>query len=189
MLAKMPFLYPEHMDPILQLDAQEASRIDQLLAQFSDLAQVDAPGRDDLALGFLMVLLSYMRQLFARRSMTTPTPRGENELLVQRFRLALEEKVPHMVEVGDFAELLNVSRTHLNTSLRRHTGRSAGELIHERVLLEAKRRLLHSNLTIAEIAYDLRFQDPSYFGRFFRKYTGLTPGDYRESSQTAALAS
>jgi AraC family transcriptional regulator, transcriptional activator of pobA len=190
LLAKMPFLYPEHLDPILQLNAAEATRIDQLLTQFGDLTRVDAPGRDDLARGFLLVLLSYMRQLFAQRAQSNPQQlRGENELLVQRFRLALEEQMPRIVEVGEFAELLNVSRTHLNNCLRRFTGRSAGELIHDRVLLEAKRRLLHSNLTIAEIAYELRFQDPSYFGRFFRKYTGLTPGEYRESSQIAALAS
>jgi len=85
--------------------------------------------------------------------------------------------------------LLNVSRTHLNNGLRRYTGHSASELIHERMILEAKRRLLHSTLTIAEIAYELRFQDPSYFGRFFRKYTGVTPGAYRESVQYEAVAS
>lgn len=190
LLAKMPFLYPENLDPILYLDRQEAERVDQLFEQYHDLARHAAPGRDDVARGFLLILLSYMRQLFARRSEIPDTPsRGESELLVQRFRLALEEHIPEVVEVGEFAELLNVSRTHLNNGLRRCTGRSASELIHERMLLEAKRRLLHSNLTIAEIAYELRFQDPSYFGRFFRKYTGVTPGVYRESMQQELLAS
>ncbi|MCC5023161.1 MAG: AraC family transcriptional regulator [Candidatus Synoicihabitans palmerolidicus] len=85
--------------------------------------------------------------------------------------------------------MLKVSRTHFNNVLRRFSGRSASELIHERILLEAKQRLLHSTLTIAEIAYDLRFQDPSYFGRCFRKYTGETPGEYRESAQFEALVS
>ncbi|MCF3648578.1 AraC family transcriptional regulator [Synoicihabitans lomoniglobus] len=189
LLAKMPFLYPEHLDPILYLDTREGERIDGLFAQLNDLAQVPAPGRDDVVRGFLLVLLSYMRQLYAHREQLAPRPRHENELLVQRFRLALEEHLPRVVEVGEFAELLNVSRTHLNNGLRRFTGRSASELIHERMLLEAKRRLLHSSLTIAEIAYELQFQDPSYFGRFFRKYTGVTPGEYRGTAQHEALAS
>lgn len=189
LLAKMPFLYPENLEPILYLDRQEGQRVDQLFAQFNDLARAEAPGRDDVSRGFLLVLLSYMRQLFARRANETDTPsRSESELLVQRFRLALEEHIPQVVEVGEFAELLSVSRTHLNNGLRRFTGRSASELIHERMLLEAKRRLLHSTLTIAEIAYELRFQDPSYFGRFFRKFTGVTPGAYREAMQQELLA-
>ena len=189
LLAKLPFLYPEFIDPILYLDEEEGARIDRVFKPFHDLARIEEPGRDDIARGFLLVILSHMRQLFARRGETKPTPvRGESELLVQRFRLALEENLPDIVEVGEFAELLNISRTHLNNGLRRYTGRSASELIHERMLLEAKRRLLHSTLTIAEIAYELRFQDPSYFGRFFRKYTGITPGGYRESMQHQAIA-
>ncbi len=189
LLAKLPFLYPEFMDPVLYLDETEGGRIDLVFQQFQDLVQIEAPGRDDIARGFLLVILSHMRQLFARRGEAAPQPiRGESELLVQRFRLALEEHLPQIVEVGEFAELLNISRTHLNNGLRRYTGRSASELIHERMLLEAKRRLLHSTLTIAEIAYELRFQDPSYFGRFFRKYTGVTPGGYREAMQHAAIA-
>ena len=190
LLAKLPFLYPEQLDPILYLDETEGDRIDCLLRQFQDLARLPAPGQDDVARGFLLILLSHMRQLFAHRAPSTEKPiRGESELLVQRFRLALEEHLPRIVEVGEFAELLNVSRTHLNNGLRRYTGHSASELIHERMILEAKRRLLHSTLTIAEIAYELRFQDPSYFGRFFRKYTGVTPGAYRESVQYEAVAS
>lgn len=189
LLAKLPFLYPENIDPILHLDELEGTRVGQVLEQFADLAQINAPGQDDVARGFLLVLLSHMRQLFGRRQQALgQSVRGESELLVQRFRLALEEHLPRIVEVGEFAELLNVSRTHLNNGLRRHTGRSPSELIHEKMLLEAKRRLLHSSLTVAEIAFELKFQDPSYFGRFFRKHTGMTPGAYRESMQQEAVA-
>jgi len=188
LLAKMPFLYPQFVDPILQLSESEATQIDRLIEQFGQLDRRAAPGQDDMVRGFLLILLSYMRQLFAEHHAASPRSPGENELLVQRFRVALEEHVPQLVEVGEFANLLNVSRTHLNNCLRRNIGRSASDLIHERMLLEAKRRLLHSTRTVAEIAYELHFQDPSYFGRFFRKYTGVTPGDYREAAQHEAIA-
>jgi AraC-like DNA-binding protein len=61
----------------------------------------------------------------------------------------------------------------------RHVGSSASELIHERIELEAKRLLVHSVLTVSEIAYQLQFRDPSYFVRFFKRRTNITPGDYR----------
>lgn len=188
LLAKMPFLYPENLDPILQLSEAEADRLESMMEHFHAFAAVDAPGRDDIARGFFMILLSLARQCFDRRPDTVSAPRvSDGERLVQRFRLALEEAMPGVIEVAEIADRIRVSRSQLNESLRRCTGRSASEIIHDRVMLEAKRMLLHSTLTVAEIAYALKFQDPSYFGRFFRKYAQQSPGSYRERMQREAL--
>jgi peptidoglycan/xylan/chitin deacetylase (PgdA/CDA1 family) len=62
-----------------------------------------------------------------------------------------------------------VTTRHLNESLRLETGLTAGDLIRARRILEAKRLLLHSELTTAEIGYELGFEDPSYFSRFIRR--------------------
>ena len=189
LLSKMPFLYSDHPSPLLSCDGEESRRIESVLAQFEDLTRDEGVGRDDMARAYLIVLLSLVRQSFARRAHmgSEPKPAAETDLLVQRFRLALEQHMPGVVEVGVLARQLRVSRSQLNEALRRGTGRSASEIIHHRVLLEAKRVLLHSTLTIAEIAYRLKFQDPSYFGRFFRKYSGMTPGAYREAMQRESL--
>ena len=55
-----------------------------------------------------------------------------------------------------------------------------GKLIHERLLLEAKRLLRYSDLPVADIADQLNFEDPSYFSRFFKKHTGFSPSEFRE---------
>jgi AraC family transcriptional activator of pobA len=60
-------------------------------------------------------------------------------------------------------------------------GRPAGEVIRERVLLEAKRLLVSSAIGIAEIAWELQFKDNSYFTKFFKKYTGTTPEEFRSA--------
>ena len=62
----------------------------------------------------------------------------------------------------------------------RATGVTAGHLIRQRVLTEAKRQLIFTTLAINEIAYDLSFSDPSHFARFFRQQTGTTPQAFRE---------
>ena len=59
-------------------------------------------------------------------------------------------------------------------------GKTAGDLIRDRVLLEAKRLLTNADMTVTEIAYDLNFQDNSYFNRFFKKETGMTPDEFRK---------
>ncbi len=83
----------------------------------------------------------------------------------------------------DYAVMLHVTPNYLNAICKKRSGKPAGELIRQRVLLEAKRLLAHTQLTVAEIAYQLNFDDNSYFGRFFKKYTGLTPERFRTSQQ------
>ena len=82
--------------------------------------------------------------------------------------------------VGQLAGALGVTVAHLTTMVRQVMGVSAGTLLRQRRVLEAKRLLVHTDLTIAEIAFALSFADPSYFGRFFKRETKSTPRQFRE---------
>jgi AraC-like DNA-binding protein len=189
LLGKMTFLYSGAAEPILYLDADEGRRIDQLFEQLHADGAAAAPGRDDLVRAYFTILLTHARQAFARRAPASASATTVTDLLSRRFRLALEEHFPRLLEVNEYAELLHVSRTHLNAHLSSELGRTASEIIHERIVLEAKRLLANTTLTSAQVAYRLRFHDPSYFGRFFRRTTGLTPGEYRDRAQSDTLAS
>lgn len=188
LLGKLPFLYGGPVPPVLHLTPSEARRVDRLFRQLHAEAAAPLVGRDDLVRAYLTILLTLTRQFLDARGPVT-TPAATTDLLSRRFRLLLEENFPQLLDVGDFAKLLHVSRTHLNDHLRRETGRSAGELIQDRMLLEAKRLLTHTSLPVAQIADKLGFQDPSYFGRFFRRSAGQTPGEFRDRAQTDLLAS
>ncbi|WP_245562216.1 AraC family transcriptional regulator [Niabella aurantiaca] len=80
----------------------------------------------------------------------------------------------------EYADLLYITPNHLNALCKDLLGQTAGELIRNRVLLEAKRLLINADRTVAEIAYELNFQDNSYFNRFFKKYEGITPDEFRK---------
>ena len=58
-------------------------------------------------------------------------------------------------------------------------GRTASDLIDEKMIIEIKKLLLHTDLTATEVAYTLNFSDQSYFSKFFKKHVGMTPGDFR----------
>jgi AraC-like DNA-binding protein len=82
----------------------------------------------------------------------------------------------------DYAAMLYITPNHLNALCNDLLGKSAGEVIRDRILLEAKRLLVNADISIAEIAYQLNFSDNSYFSKFFRKYTDMTPEEFRKIS-------
>lgn len=96
-----------------------------------------------------------------------------------RFKRLIEENFTTIQKPRDYATMLNVTANYLNALCRQRLNISAGELIRQRIILEAKRQLAYTNLTVSEIAFRLNFQDNSYFGRFFRKYADETPGNFR----------
>lgn len=85
-------------------------------------------------------------------------------------------------KVADYADMLHVSPDHLNRAIKSFSDNTAHEFIEEMILMEAKAYLLHSDMTISEIAYQLEFADPSHFNRFFKKRCDQTPLEFRRKS-------
>lgn len=80
-----------------------------------------------------------------------------------------------------FAERLHCSVDHLNKSMKKNTGKTTQQLIHERIIEEANILLRHSNYSIKEIAWSLHFQETSHFINFYKKHTNSTPIEYRNA--------
>lgn len=104
---------------------------------------------------------------------------GRANPLFRRFEALVEQQFRTRQPVASYAAQLAVSATHLNRVVRRATGGPASALIAERMLREARRLLIYTNLGAAEIAYDLGFSDPAHFSRAFARGTGLPPRDFR----------
>jgi AraC-like DNA-binding protein len=181
LIGRLPYLQ-ENGCPLLALAGRDAAEMSALFEQLLNEAARELPGRDDIVHACITIILSRTRQhLVTREVVARSEPAAAT--LPQRFRVALDKNFPRLLKVSEYARLLQVSRSHLNEELRLHTGRSASDHIHDRLLLEARRLLVYSPMTVAQIAYELRFQDPSYFGRFFRQRMNLSPGAYREQEQ------
>jgi AraC-like DNA-binding protein len=97
-----------------------------------------------------------------------------------KFKRLIEEDFKTKQSVQDYVASLNVSADLLNDECKSILGKNASELISDRLVLEAKRLLIYSELSNKEIAFFLSFNDPSYFSRFFKKKTGSTPKDFRK---------
>ncbi len=162
----------------VDLDAEEAGVWTEKCQQMEvELRSPDPFSKDAVfyAIGSLLVRA-------ARLWAVAETERVPQDLLT-RYQDLIEEHYMQKRKPKEYAALLNVSPNHLNAVIKKRSGKSAGELIRQRVILEAKRNLAHTRLSIAEIAFQLGFEDNSYFGRFFKKYSGLTPQKFREKQQ------
>ncbi len=102
------------------------------------------------------------------------------ERITLEFKRLLSLSALKQKSVFSFAQDLNVSPNHLNKSVKAVTGKSASLLIDEMLLLEAKVMIRLNKMSFSEIGFEIGFEDPSYFGRFFKKHSGMTPTEFRK---------
>jgi AraC family transcriptional regulator, transcriptional activator of pobA len=98
---------------------------------------------------------------------------------LRRFRHLIESRYLKHWPVARYARELELSETSLNRLCLRMAGITAFDLIQQRLVLEARRRLVYAPSSVGSIAGELGFKDPAYFSRFFRRHSGLAPNDFR----------
>lgn len=113
---------------------------------------------------------------------------GQDARMINHFEHLIEKYYHQYNEVAFYAKQLNVSANYLNAVCKRESTYTAGEFIRKRIMLEAKRMLILTDLDIKEIAFSLGFNDTSYFSRFFKKHASLSPLEFKsEKGKTPGL--
>lgn len=106
-----------------------------------------------------------------------------NQKRVYEFMVLLEMNYQQVRNTDFYAGKLGISSKRLNQILKEKLDKTGMQLIHDRIVLEAKRQIIHSENTIKEIAYDLGFTDRPYFSRFFKQHTGLSPEQFQQEAK------
>lgn len=96
-----------------------------------------------------------------------------------RLRKLLDSHLKREKSPAAYASMLNISEVYLNEAVKGTTGLSAGAYIRSRVIIEARRQLTYSSKSAKEVAYSLGYDDYAYFSKLFKKWTGVSPADYR----------
>lgn len=176
---ELPFFETPGSGPALSVIREHAVDFASLFQKLEAEFQVSQRDQD-------VALHAYLRLLMIEaKRLSEKLPTGNNHrdesaaLLTKRFLHLVEKNFLAIVSVADYAEMLSVTPNHLIETTKRTVGKPAGRIIRERVLLEAKRLLCYSDMSASDIAYHLSFEDPSYFSRFFKKYTGMCPMEFR----------
>jgi AraC family transcriptional activator of pobA len=178
-LTDIPIYNFEKFNNALYIDEQRAHSLHVILDAIIEEYVAEQSGHEEVIWSYLRIFLMKVSRLAAPDSMVDSSSRSL--LLSRRFKSALEKNFSTISQTAEYARLLKVTERALNEATRQAFGYTAAQLIRERVMLEAKRLLLHSEISVAEIADRLGFDDPAYFSRCFKKRTSRSPIEFRQS--------
>lgn len=169
---------------IINIIPETRARLKNITDLIFDELRIPDGYSQDIVLNLLHLFLLESRRIFDQQNQAVieKTEETPDSTIIQ-FKLLIEKNYQTQKNVSSYAEMLSMSPSCLNEVAKRTTGITAGELIRNRVIDETKKLLYSSSMSGKEIAFDLGFDDPAYFSRFFKKYTGTTLKDFRNNSR------
>lgn len=176
-LSQLPIIQNSQHPHELPLSEADVVFVEDVLTKIIAEYQIYSEWQQRMLTAYLTLLFTYLSRIYlAQLKNTVSSP---DKQLIKTFQSKINEHFRELHEVSDYASLLNISSGHLSEMVRTQSGKPAIKHIHERLILEAKRLLFHSNNSLKEIAFGLGFSDASYFNRFFKRETASTPNEYR----------
>lgn len=163
---------------VLMLTKEEHESLNFDMERMHSVFKNPHPYQEKMLEGMLSSLLYYCRAIYERHK-TTENHLSRSQVIANQFEALVDKMYVDTKNVSDYAEELNISPNYLTTTIKKLTGKSAKDIIQERLLMESKSLLKYSGLDIAEIAYRLNFQEPTHFTRFFKNLSGVTPNQFR----------
>ncbi|HTK18050.1 MAG TPA: helix-turn-helix transcriptional regulator [Mucilaginibacter sp.] len=180
-LKQLPIIQNPHNGHELNLKAEDVLFIEDMLDKIYNEFNSKKGWQHNMLMSYMQVLLIFLSRLYTVQF--SDTAQSQDRQLLKRYLSRIEEMYTELHEVNNYADILNISAGHLSEVVKEQSGKPAIVHIHERLIMEAKRLLFHSERSIKEIAFELGFEDASYFNRFFKRITQTTPAVYRSSTR------
>ncbi len=163
------------LKPIVLIEKNEMPPLIALLDRINFIYSNSA--NHDLIKAYLVTFLTELKFLSGGKTKTAFTA---SERIAHDFKKLVSQKVTRQTSVNEYAKELHVTPNHLNKSVKTTFGKSASAIVDEMLLLEAKVLMCQHTQSVSEVSFAIGFEDPSYFGRFFKKHTGMTPTEFRK---------
>lgn len=164
---------------VVWLDSQQHQKFNTYFDLIYEKSDDTAPHNSEIVRSLIYIVLNELDDVHQRQKQVQPLPDNKDDHILFQFKVLLSEHFIEERQVSFYADKLNLTPKYFSTIIKKVSGKTAGEWINEMLLLESKVRLQNKHHSIAQIAYDLNFSDPSHFGKFFKKHTGMSPNQYR----------
>ncbi len=150
-----------------------------------EFGQVTVLSKEILCLLLKVLMLKYIRKTENVENINLKTSR--KSAYIEDFKNLVHTHFKELKRTSEYSKFMNISANYLNALVKEKLDISAENLIQNRVILEAERLLLNTDLSVTEISYELGFSDKSHFGKYFKKVTLESPNNFRKKSQQANL--
>ncbi len=177
-------LFNNTLHPVIKLSEEERNKLSVYFTEMKALLESDYAFKWEMIRNLLLLFIHEGIRLQQTKFVQPAllTDRVVNNffhLLNQQFPVISAEQSLKLLTPSDFANQLHVHVNHLNTVVKKHTGKNTRTIIHERVIVEAKNLLRNTDWNISEIAYALGFEYPSHFNKYFKQFASVTPMEFR----------
>lgn len=177
LLSRMPFSHPK---PTLQLNEKQMNTVNVMLNIISEEINEYSEKQNLFVRVQMQALLHYLSGIYTSNSTDVQSALSP---IILAFRQALQQHFKDHLNVNDYAERLHISPKHLIDLCKKHTGKTPLQLIREYTVAEAKRLLYNTGLSVKEVAYELNFDDPANFSKYFKSICGYSPVNYRREGK------
>ncbi|MGF7078730.1 AraC family transcriptional regulator [Mucilaginibacter sp. UYCu711] len=181
-LEEFPFFTGIINDAVIDVPAELQPKVIQLFEELIQETGEPKPLEMDMVRSIMLQLFISIARL-GLNTVNKAIP-SYNYTLLRSFQKLIEKNYTSIKMPKGYAELLYITPNHLNALCNDVLGMPAGEVIRNRIALEAKRLLINNDLTVQEIAGQLNFADNSYFTKFFKKQVGITPEEFRKTTNS-----
>ncbi|GAF04856.1 helix-turn-helix domain-containing protein [Saccharicrinis fermentans] len=164
--------------PQLSIDESDLPKLQELLKCIEEEFNMQSGRSLSVIRSFIHILLIQLLRIYNEEHIENLL--DTTHTMVRKFRQLVSDHFLNIRSVQEYAHMIGISTSHLRDSVKEITGYSPGQIIRQELIFEAKRKLANTTLTTAEIAYSLNFEDASYFSRFFKRETGISPLKFRE---------
>ncbi|MGF7041072.1 helix-turn-helix domain-containing protein [Mucilaginibacter lappiensis] len=179
LLKNLPIITNPHNGHELKLQAADRDFITQIINLMLKEKHQHQNWKNAALHAYLHNLLIYLSRLYEQQF--AAIEQNNDHLLLRKFTELINDHYLRLHEVAAYARLLHISAGHLTAVVKAQSGKTPIRHIHERLVVEAKRLLFHTELSIKEITYELGFEDDAYFNRFFKRFEKSTPTAYRQA--------
>jgi AraC-like DNA-binding protein len=175
--------FSTQFSPHWKLDKKDAESVQLLIKQLNEKlsSMNEHPYGKELLYHTFYIFLYEVYGLSKKYAVPFPHHVTRKENLIKNFIHLVQKQFRSQRNVTTYAKQLSITPKYLTETVKEITGKTAGEIIDDFVLLEAKLLLDNPAFSIAEISDELHFSDQSFFGKYFKRHTGLSPKEYRQS--------